>query len=135
MTCFAYDDLESWRSIYPEDIFENQFKKLCTMWEQGLALLENIPECEFKNIAKSTYIQFKSSYNQIRFIRIRDDLKNKEEMIDLLNSEIKMASLMFKIMQKHPSVGFEAANHYYYTQGMLMEKVINCEYIISELGN
>lgn len=133
MTCFAYDDLEQWRSIYPADIFENQFKKMCDRWEDGLKLLEGI-EDDFSDIARSTYIQLKSAYNQIRFIRIREDIKNKDEMKELLNSEIEMASMMYVIMQKNPCIGFEAANHYYYTQGMIMEKAVNCEYIISELN-
>jgi len=37
-------------------------------------------------------------------------------------------------MRRNPSIGFEAANHYYYTQGMLKEKILNCEYLMAELN-
>lgn len=139
MTCFAYDDLEHWRAVYPEDVFENQFDRLCKIWESGLELIKDMKDCEFKDIAYATYIQFKSSYNQVRFIRLRvayisgnEDTK-KSEMCEILKKEKELAIDLFRIMRKNPAVGFEAANHYYYTQGMLKEKVLNCEYLLNKL--
>lgn len=39
MICFAYDTLERWRSNYPEEVFQEQFEKLCTSWKEGLDLI------------------------------------------------------------------------------------------------
>ena len=33
-------------------------------------------------------------------------------------------------MNKNAAIGYEAANHYYYSKGQLAEKIINCSYII-----
>ncbi|MBE5868048.1 MAG: hypothetical protein E7293_03700 [Lachnospiraceae bacterium] len=132
MTCYAYDDLKRWRSIYPEEIFENQFKVLSEKWAVGLQKLQPLPECELKDIAYCTYAQFKSSWNQIRFIRTREryvtnpDGSDQKLLLEILEDEIKLATAVCAIMKRNPSIGYEAANHYYYTQGMLMEKVINC---------
>ena len=70
MTCFAYDDLEHWRSIYPVEVYENQFSALCQKWERGLELLKNEPMNETILMAQAAYCLFASSLNQIRFIRI-----------------------------------------------------------------
>jgi len=140
MTCYAFDDLEHWRSIYPEDVFEKQLEKLCNLWEKGLELLADMPECEFKDISRATYIQFKASYNQVHFIRLRKRyIENENEagrklMTEVLRDEADISKELFAIMRRNPSIGFEAANHYYYTQGMLKEKILNCEYLMAELN-
>ena len=38
MTCYTYDDLESWRSIYPVDVFTEQLRKLSEGYYQSRAL-------------------------------------------------------------------------------------------------
>ena len=139
MTCYAFDDLKSWRAIYPEDIVENQFGVLCSKWALGLERLKGIENLEISDMAHASYIQFKSSYNQIKFVRARNrylENKNNEDkniMLEILLDEISLAEKMLKLMQKNPSIGFEAANHYYYTQAGIKEKAINCKYLYNQL--
>ncbi len=139
MTCYAYDCLEHWRSIYPREIFSEQFKKLSIKWHKGITLLkENGIDCQFSDIAKACDIIFSSSYNQINFIIIRDEyLKNedislKEELKNIAEKEIVLAENMYKLMIKNPCIGYEAANHYYYDRAMLAEKIISTDYVINE---
>ncbi len=129
MTCYAYDTLDLWRAIYPEDVFENQFRIMCEKWAEGLGVIESIENKELISMAIGTYIQLKSSHNQIRFIRARN-AGDSETMHNVALEEKELAVKLHEIMQKYPTVGFEAANHYYYTQGALKEKVLNCDYII-----
>ena len=96
-------------------------------------MLGNARDKEFVSMAEATYIQLKSSHNQIRFIRARD-ADDKALMRMIAREEIELASRLHGIMQRYPAVGFEAANHYYYTQGMLKEKVINCAFLCKKLG-
>jgi hypothetical protein len=83
MIGFPYDDLESWRgNYYPEDIFEEQFRKLSAGWAEGLKQLEQAGEIipadkklafeDLANVAEAAYCHFRSTYLQIRFIRLRD---------------------------------------------------------------
>jgi hypothetical protein len=83
MIGFPYDDLESWRgNYYPEDIFEEQFRKLSTGWAEGLKQLEQAGKIvsedkklafeDLANVAEATYCHFRSTYLQIRFVRLRD---------------------------------------------------------------
>ncbi|MDD5603013.1 MAG: hypothetical protein PHG48_02880 [Eubacteriales bacterium] len=143
MTCFVYDDLEKWRSIYPVDIFENQFRLLSEKWEKGLRLLDKLPPSELKDAAESGYSLFKSSYDQIRFVRARDafikekDSTRKNElhglMKELIKDELKTAVKVYRIMLRNPTIGYEAANHYYFSRQMLAEKIINCSYLLRKI--
>ncbi|MEA4824624.1 MAG: hypothetical protein VB111_11015 [Clostridiaceae bacterium] len=136
MTCWAYDDLEHWRSIYPADSFEKQFGKLSEGWNEGLSLLSGLPSCEFKDVAAVCGALFEASYNQIRFIRARDAYLAsptdalRTEIRNLLENERDLAVKTYRIMLRRPCIGYEAANHYYFNRSMLMEKVINCEKLL-----
>lgn len=132
MTCFAYDDLESWRSIYPIDVFEEQFKKLCEGWERGLSLLCADENDTLSVVANAVYCLFKSSLNQIRFIRARDR-GCFGEAIAAAKEELLVVEKMICQMNKNAAIGYEAANHYYFSKGQLAEKIINCHYIIDVL--
>jgi hypothetical protein len=130
MTCFAYDDLEAWRSIYPAEVFEQQFAKLCEGWEQGLRLLPDGDESETAVMAWACYCLFKSSLNQIRFVRARDGGR-RADMLKIAADELKIAEKMLALMNKNAAIGYEAANHYYFSKGQIVEKIINCRYIIN----
>ena len=132
MTCFAYDDLENWRAIYPADIYINQWKKLSEGWKKGLEVIGNIPECEFTLAAKGAYNLFRSSYLQAQFINDRKS-EDKNHLSQLVKEEQSLALSMYELMTKSCLFGYEAANHYYFNKGALAEKVINCEYILEKL--
>ena len=43
-----------------------------------------------------------------------------------------MTKQMLELMNKNASIGFEAANHYYFSKGQLAEKIVNCKYLIEK---
>ncbi|MCJ7560256.1 hypothetical protein MUO79_06515 [Candidatus Bathyarchaeota archaeon] len=45
--------------------------------------------------------------------------------------EIQNAKRLFVLTREDPRIGFEASNHYYYLLLDLVEKAINCEYILN----
>jgi hypothetical protein len=132
MTCFAYDDLDSWRSIYPVDVFESQFEMLCKKWEQGLKLLSGSDRNEGVVMAEASYCIFKSSLNQIRFIRARNEGRYEDAISEAVN-EIRIAEKMLSLMNENAALGYEAANHYYFSKGQIAEKIINCNNVIDTL--
>ena len=145
MVGFPYDDLTTWRNMYPEDIFEDQFKKLTLQWKAGLdtlqdarSLIKNDKELqEFEEIyvnALAAYCHLNSTYLQICFVRARDNSFDKTKMIAIAKEEIQMAKILMDIVRKDSRIGFEASNHYYYTLNDLAEKVITCQYIIDQLS-
>ena len=133
MTCFSYDALDDWRVMYPRETFLSQFKIMSEKWREGLALLEK--GTELYDISYVSYSLLRSSYNITEFIMLRDkylesgDEKIKPEIVKLLEEEKEIASKVYEIMTRRPEVGYEAANHYYFSQASLMEKVINCAWL------
>lgn len=132
MTCFAYDDLTKWCSIYPVDIYENQYVKLCTKWEEGVKLLEKEPVSETVIMAKAAYWLYTSCLNQIRFYRARGT-GDRNAMLRCAVAEKEAARQMLELMNLEPAIGYEAANHYYFSRGQLAEKILNCAWVIAKL--
>lgn len=130
MTGYAYDDIETWRAIYPLDVYINQLKKLSEEWKCGLDLIADMPDSMFKLCAYGAYAIFRSSYIQAEFIHKRQT-KEKDYLLQLIDEEEELTLMLYELMSKSALVGYEAANHYYFNKGMLAEKIINCEYIKS----
>ena len=132
MTCFPYDHIMAWSAyFYPFDVMENQFKLLTEKWEIGLNMLKEDDERETAIMAHAAYCLFKSSYNLIRFVRARDD-ERYADAVEAAKGELVIAKKMLSLMNKNASIGYEAANHYYFSRGQVVEKIINCDYIIKK---
>ena len=143
-TCFCYDDIKGWCARHPGDdikgwpelytgeILRDQYELLCNEWEKGLKIIKDMPTSEFKDMAYYGYTLFKASYNQCAYYLERDGECNKEFMKKLVESEKELALMAYEIMQRNAAVGYEAANHYYVTKSQLMEKIVQCEYILGD---
>jgi hypothetical protein len=129
MTCFAYDDLALWRGPYTEEAFEAQLALLCREWERGLQMIADNEKGEWVIMARAAYCLFRSSLNQTRFIRARDK-GHRSEALKAARDELAVAGEMLALMNRNAAIGYEAANHYYFSKGQLAEKMINCKYII-----
>ncbi len=152
MVGLPYDDLERWRAIYPADVLAGQFEKLAAGWSEGLsgyrqALDKTDTPAQQENlqsdlrVAEAAYLHFHSVANQIRFIMARDvllsdSLKDAEQQArvdhvrEILAQEIQDAERLFVLTRADSRIGFEASNHYYYLPLDLVEKVVNCEYLL-----
>ncbi len=146
MTGFPFDDVASWcgspaseiacggkKTLYTAEILQKQYKKLVDEWERGLLETEDIPECEFTDMAKYCHTLFKASYNQISFYIERNGKCDRTKMQELVKSERELAETAYRIMLRNSSVGYEAANHYYVTRSMLMEKIVQCDFLLDEI--
>lgn len=147
MVGYPYDGLDRWRgNHYPKDVFEEQFRKLSEGWGDGLGVLRGIESmlaeeshkanfADLLTVAEAAYCHFRSSYLQIRFIRLRDGERtadSKRAIVAVLQEEIELAKTLLGIVRVDSRVGFEASNHYYYTENSLKEKVINCERLLAK---
>ncbi len=132
MTCFAYDDLQRWRSIYPEDVFVQQLEKLCAKWIEGLKLIENDADTETVLMAQAGYSLFRASLNLAKFIQLRDNGGTNRELYEIVADEKENAKTMLQLMNRNPAIGFEAANHYYFSRFGICEKVVNCDYLLEK---
>lgn len=131
MTCYPYDNVERWRHFYPLDVYRNQFHKVREGWAKGLELIKDMPECEFKDMAYYGYTLFACSVNQIDYTVRRDGDADAEAMKKLVADELEQTRLALEIALRNSAVGYEAANHYYVSRSALMEKIVQCDYLLN----
>jgi len=155
MVGIAYDDLNGWTHPFPQEVFINQFEKLANDWKKGLVYFEKavkLSPSKYKktitthfNLAQAAYIHFASVANQAAFIKNRDKLLEepisekekiqlKADLKTLLINEIDLSKKLYEITQLDSRVGFEASNQYYYVPQDLIEKIINCEFLMKQLS-
>lgn len=156
MVGFPYDDLTSWRGVYPDTVFIRQFQKLAKGWLSGLALLEQATPLTVGNhrtalltdlnIAKAAYLHFASVANQAVFVKYRNALaktnitpterkKYVEQIRSVLTDEIQLAGELLAVCRKDSRIGYEASNQYYYVEQDLVEKIINCRYLLARFDD
>lgn len=154
MVCFPYDDLHGWRGPYPPDVLATQFERVARGWQDGLSHWQQAiplvpPELRASaeadlRIATAAYLHFASVGDQVRFITARDELRSpdvsgqrreelKDQMDSLLTREIDHARQLFTLARQDSRIGFEASNHYFYVPLDLVEKVLNCDWLIRSL--
>lgn len=153
MTGIPYDDVERWRGPYPADVLAEQFAKVAAGWKEGMAGLEQAVErapsdkaadarAELR-FARAALLHFQSVANQVRFTLARNALLAKEKPLSaadrkarieeikrIVEDEIAMARQLFTLARQNSRIGYEAANQYFYLPIDLVEKVINCRYIL-----
>jgi hypothetical protein len=153
MIGFPYDDLADWCSPYPPAVFASQFEKVAAGWQPGLSELElavaqtpadRRPAAQEQLLfARAAGLYFKSMVNQTRFTMARNVLADsrhplappqRKRQLEIeraaLTDEIAVAREMFTVARLDSCVGYEAANQYYYLPLDLVEKVVNCRWLL-----
>jgi hypothetical protein len=150
MVCFPYDALDGWRAHFPPEVFIRQFATMAEGFNAAADTLaaqpaEGLDERQQANLAqellltRACAVHFQSVANQAGFVIARNALANATgderaavvaELKRLLESEIALAKALFAYQCKDSRLGFEASNHYFYIPDDLVEKVINCQYLL-----
>lgn len=129
MVCYAFDDYETWIKPYPVGVYLSQYQKLLSLWEQGLDVLESLKSKkaeELKIYAKGAYCHFKADYLQTEFSYLKRNLALNSEKIKLvIQNEMQNAQNLLSLIYQNACIGFEASNHYYYTDRNLIEKILS----------
>jgi hypothetical protein len=140
MIGFPYDDLTTWRSVYPPEVFISQMEKVASGFRAASdslrrAARSDSAEAEAR-LGEAAALHFQSTANQSRFVLARDRLlqandaawatRQLMEIESALKSEIDSARRLFALQSADSRLGFEASNHYYYVPLDLVEKVLNC---------
>jgi hypothetical protein len=151
-----YDDLNGWRGPYPPEIFAAQFEKIADGWRPGLAELQTAvdktPEEQRDAVradvrfARGAAVHFQSVANQTRYVAARDMLaaqetslspeerrQLRESMEKAVESEIALARELFTLSRADSRIGFEPSCQYFYLPLDLVEKVINCRWVLGQL--
>jgi hypothetical protein len=146
MLLFPYDDYRHWTGKYPPEAMQKQFAMLASRWKAGLDAMERAaaktPARKRKNadldlaIATTCYHHFQSTANQVEFYLLRDGAPgpaSRARMRAVAEHEIQLARRQFRVARDHSVIAYEASNHYYYTPLDLVEKTLQCRYLIGQL--
>ena len=152
MVGFPYDDLKTWRAIFPEDVFVGQFEKIADGFDAAIAALRDAATggqassratadqqralLEELDVSQACAIDFCSAANQARFVIARRALAEAgnaeaatpivDTLESLIKKELELARQLYAIQARDSRIGFEASNQYYYVPTDLAEKVLNC---------
>jgi hypothetical protein len=148
-----YDDLDGWRGPYPPEVFAAQFEKIAEGWRPGIAELQaavekappgrrNEAQADLR-LARAAAINFQSVANQTCFVLARDALANpsntlspeeahrlRVEIKRCLESDIVLARQLFTLAREDSRIGFEPSCQYFYLPLDLVEKVVNCRWLL-----
>jgi hypothetical protein len=151
MVGFPYDDIARWRAVYPSEVLAGQLEKVASGWQPGLdsfalaARTADTPEHKLNaeedvRLARAAWLHIASAANQVRFIIARDACAattqpsvrepKLQTMRRIANTEIDLARQMFELTRQDSRIGYEASNHYNYYPFDLVEKIINCDWIL-----
>lgn len=153
-----YDDLDGWRGPYPPGVFIAQFEKVAEGWRAGIAELalavQETPGRRRSEVAadlrfaRAAAIHFQAVANQSAFVLARDTLAKsgqslpaaerqrlRQEMKRRLESEISLARELFTLVQQDAHIGFEPSCQYFYLPLDLVEKVVNCRWLLGQYEN
>ena len=149
-----YDDLEGWRGPYPAEVFAAQFGKVAAGFELAMTELQlalgKAPSAQRAaaeddlRFARAAAIHFQSVANQARFVLARDTLdpsaptltpearrRWQVEVRRCLESEIALARQLYSLTREDSRIGFEPSCHYFYLPLDLVEKVVNCRWLLA----
>jgi hypothetical protein len=130
MVCFAYDDIESWVVPYGADVYLSQMDIMCYFWKEGIELLElaekNAKTEELLRYAKVVYCHYMSDILQTKFALCKRK-SDREGMLACIRAERRNAEELLCLMRSDAKIGYEASNHYFYTERNLVEKIIRMD--------
>lgn len=136
MCTFPFDDLDGWRGPYSADTFESQFARVANVWQRGTDVLDRLcrsaPSAAVHDewrVAAAIGLHFRSTVNQIRFVRARRH--DAAAARAALRDEIECARQLLPLVDGDSRIGFEATNQYAYTRLDLVEKVVSCRHLLA----
>jgi hypothetical protein len=143
MIGFPYDDAKTWAGPYGPEVLAKQFEKVADGWKGGLVELEQAAQKAPPALAedakadlrfaRAAGLHFRAVANQTRFVIARD-ARASAEMRRVAEAEGAIAKELFVLARDDSRIGFEASNHYYYVPQDLIEKAINCDYVLRQFA-
>jgi hypothetical protein len=143
MVGLPYDDVTRWRAVYPLETWCDQLEKVAKGFRRTTEELRNAlgsssipPELAVElRLAEACAIHWHSAATQARWIARRDAGEADTAIArDFLRAEIAHARQLHRLQSADSRIGFEASNHYFYLPLDLVEKVINCRWLLDSLG-
>ncbi len=131
MVAFAFDDYHAWCGTYSEEEWATRLEALLKEWSTGLSLLPeggNAAYAMLRRYAEVVYVSLRSMLVQMRFCQARD-AHDRRAALAWLEEEEALVRWLYRLASQDARVGYEASNHYYYTQNDFLEKLLDLDYV------
>ena len=153
MVGIPYDALDSWRAIYPREVYRDLMAQVAEGFGKGSAAFdEMLKVCSPDGLAvarreagmfRAAYLHFVSTVDQCRFVMARERREAAkteaeraaatEEMRSICRREIATAKALLPLVQADSRIGYECSNHYFYIPQDVREKLLSCHAILDAL--
>ncbi len=153
MVGIPYDDLKSWRAIYPTEVWSKQMAKVRdgftrgnNIWSRLAAQTAEPLLQEVKRelgLFRTMELHFASCVNQVQFVATRDKLLAapdadtraacRTELRKTVQAELATVKQQLPLAKADSRIGYESSNHYFYIPQDLLEKILCCRHILAEL--
>ena len=130
MVCYSYDDIETWIKPYPYEVYVSQLEKLLAGWDRGIEALAkltgNDAVAEIVRYAEVLRCHYTTDLLHTRFAYAKRQ-GDVATMLECTSAERENAERLLHLMKQDARIGFEASNHYSYTEINLIEKIIRMD--------
>ena len=133
MVGYPYDDINRWSRDFPHEIYAEQLRLLSTRWSEGVRLLEKLDLRtnrylpELYETARMCDLHFRAVVDQCDWVLGVRDGGDREALV---RRERALAEEALELVLQNATFGYESSNHYFYTKSTLMEKIVNCDWLL-----
>ncbi len=140
MVCWTFDNVEHYAKPYPPEIFISQYEKLLADFDKAIEILEGAQGTdaakELLLFAKVARNHFMADVVHTKYVLCKKNLPaSKDEMRAIIAEERALCEELIELLPQSTLIGFETANHYFYTERDVIEKLIQLDGLESELDN
>lgn len=127
MVCYPHDAVEQWKQCSDEE-YQDCLENLLKNFEKGLELLDGVQGNddfkELKAMAETVYVNLRSELVQFRYNKIKEGATYADVQA-FIAEEKELTKRLYRLASGDARIGYEASNHYYFTQNSFLEKFIN----------
>ena len=138
-----YDDLESWRSIFPASVYVSRCQQIADGFDKASKLWKTvIKKCDQRSrkqseleygIIRTVSLHMASCADQSRFVQARDR-GDIAEMKAIAYRELARARELLPLVERDSRLGYECSCHYFYMPQDVREKILNCRFVADSLS-
>ena len=141
MVGYPYDDLKGWRSIFSEEGYISQMRKVADGFVKGMEIFRSVDTSKMTPTQKAEFekmfiwsdvarIHFVSTVNQAEYLQLRNKSVpfSQKRLAKILDSEELLAKEMISNLKKDAHIGYESSNHYFFTAIDIYEKLLSIDY-------
>lgn len=130
MVTMPYDDVSSWIGDRTVEEFLACLDDMNALWKKGVELIKGVDGDsvfeEYKRFAQTVYTNMSSLALQTRF-NTQKEFGDMKKLLSYVQKEKRLVKELFRLAGDDCRIGYEASQHYYFTQNTFLEKLLNLD--------